>query len=291
MSGPAHSCTATMPAAAAASQRGGAGFGALVGRQQVPGGGAHQVVGVGGQRPLRVEAGRGRQVRRQPPQAPWTRARSARRRGPGRRAGHRPRRRGRRCSARAVSGQDDSSQPCPQTGSSGWARGVVGEQSAGSARASVAARRSSPAERQAGGGDMDVAVDERRRDETAVEIDDLGVGKHAAADVVAAQPRHDAVADGHRGRVGLGRAVHPAVDQQGYRCGANSHCRSQAKTTCTVRMAITVDQMVAAPRQRPSNRCGRAERLDVADVDDLAVDVVAVAAARAESAPPAYDGG
>ena len=49
-----------------------------------------------------------------------------------------------------------------------------------------------------------MAVDEGRRDEAAVEIDDLGVGELGAADVVAAQPGDDAVADGHRGGVGHG---------------------------------------------------------------------------------------
>ncbi len=42
-----------------------------------------------------------------------------------------------------------------------------------------------------------------------------GVGELCAADVVAAQPRHDTVAHRHRGRVGHGRAVHPAVEQEG----------------------------------------------------------------------------
>ena len=59
-----------------------------------------------------------------------------------------------------------------------------------------------------------MAVDESRRDETAAEIDDIGTGELAPADIVAAQPRHDAVADRHGGGVGMGRAVHPAVDQQ-----------------------------------------------------------------------------
>ena len=72
-----------------------------------------------------------------------------------------------------------------------------------------------PGERQAGRGEVDVAVDECRRDEAAVEIDDLGVGELGAADVVAAEPRDDAVAHGHRGGVGHGRAVHPAVEEQG----------------------------------------------------------------------------
>ena len=59
-------------------------------------------------------------------------------------------------------------------------------------RAEVAARRSRPASVKPGRGEMHVAVDERRRDEAAVEIDDVGVGELRAADVVAAQPRDGA---------------------------------------------------------------------------------------------------
>ena len=87
-----------------------------------------------------------------------------------------------------------------------------------------------PGERQAGGGEVDVAVDEGRCDEAAVEIDDLGVGKLGAADVVAAEPRDDAVAHGHRGGVGHGRAVHPAVQQKGrHLVGLDAARRRQAR--------------------------------------------------------------
>ena len=41
-------------------------------------------------------------------------------------------------------------------------------------------------DQQAGGGQVDVTVDERRRDEGPVEVDDLGVTELAAAHVVAA---------------------------------------------------------------------------------------------------------
>ncbi len=68
-----------------------------------------------------------------------------------------------------------------------------------------------PGEGQPGGGEVDVAVDERGRDEGAVEVDDLRVGKLAAPHVVAAEPRDDAVAHRQCGRVGHGRAVYPAV--------------------------------------------------------------------------------
>ncbi len=72
-------------------------------------------------------------------------------------------------------------------------------------------------ERQPGRGEMDVAVDERRCDEAAGEVDDLGMGELVAADVVAAEPDHDTVAHRHRGGVGVRRAVHAAVEQQGNR--------------------------------------------------------------------------
>ena len=61
---------------------------------------------------------------------------------------------------------------------------------------------------------MDVAVHESRRHEAAVQILDVGTRELAAADVVAAQPRDDITAHRHGGGVGVGRAVHPAVDQQ-----------------------------------------------------------------------------
>ena len=93
-------------------------------------------------------------------------------------------------------------------------RRIVGDQ----LQAMPARRRSPQVEtghRQPGRGEVDMAVDETRRDETTVEIDDVGTGELASTDIVAAQPHHDAVADRHRGGVGMGRAVNPAVDQQG----------------------------------------------------------------------------
>ena len=47
------------------------------------------------------------------------------------------------------------------------------------------------------------------RHEAAVEVDHFGVGELVAADVVAAQPRHDVAAHRHGGGVGMGRTVHP----------------------------------------------------------------------------------
>ena len=60
-----------------------------------------------------------------------------------------------------------------------------------------------------------------RRDEATVKIDQLDTLELASTSVVAAQPHHDTVADRHRGRVGMGWAVNPAVDQQ--RCGGSRH--------------------------------------------------------------------
>jgi hypothetical protein len=75
-----------------------------------------------------------------------------------------------------------------------------------------------PGQRQAGGGEVDVAVDECGCDEAAVEVDHLRAGKLGASDVVVAQPRDDAVAHCHSGGVGHGRAVHPPVEQKGRHC-------------------------------------------------------------------------
>ena len=69
-------------------------------------------------------------------------------------------------------------------------------------------------EHQPGRGEMHMAVDERRRNEAAVEIDDLGVGELGEADVVAAQPHDGACADCHRGGVRHGRTVDPAALQK-----------------------------------------------------------------------------
>ena len=61
-----------------------------------------------------------------------------------------------------------------------------------------------PGEGQAGRAQVDMAVDESRRDETAVEIFDLGARKLAATDVIAAQPCDDVVAHRQGGGVGVG---------------------------------------------------------------------------------------
>ena len=68
-------------------------------------------------------------------------------------------------------------------------------------------------EGQPGRGEVDVAVDEGRRDEATVEIDDVCAGELVSGNVVAAQPHHRTVTHRHRRGVGMGRAVHPAVDQ------------------------------------------------------------------------------
>ena len=134
MSGPAHSCTATIPLAAARSSAATRAAAPLLGGQQVAGGGADQVVGVGGQRALRRRSPA-------PPARPGVSRRSAvdatagmdvdagQVGGPV--ADHA--RRGRRCSAACASGQPDSSQPCPQIGPSGCARARTRRRAAGSA--------------------------------------------------------------------------------------------------------------------------------------------------------------
>ena len=88
-----------------------------------------------------------------------------------------------------------------------------------------------------------MAVDEGRGDERAGEVGHRRVGKLRAADVVAAEPGDDAVTHRHRGRVGHGRAVHPAVEQQRGR-----HFRVSGRFDAWL--------------------------VDVDDLDDLAVDVV-----------------
>ena len=98
----------------------------------------------------------------------------------------------------------------------GVGRRVVGDQLQ-AVRARCRRPQVETGERQPGRGEVDVAVDESRRDEAAVEIDDVGAGELVAPDVVAAQPHHGAVAHRHRGGVGMARAVHPAVEQQGGR--------------------------------------------------------------------------
>ena len=74
MSGPAHSWTATMPLAAARSRAATRARARWSGVSRSRAARAHQVVGVGGQRALRVEARRGLQVRREPPQRRGRRA-------------------------------------------------------------------------------------------------------------------------------------------------------------------------------------------------------------------------
>ena len=110
-------------------------------------------------------------------------------------------------------------------------------------------------EHEAGRGEVHMAVDEGRRDEAAVEIDDLGVGELGQADVVAAQPDDGAIADGHRGGVRHGRTVDPAAREQ----------RRQAQSG--------LGGNAGARRARCDMSPGR--RCDIDDVDDFTVDVVA----------------
>ncbi len=113
----------------------------------------------------------------------------------------------------AKSGHPDSSQPCAPD------RPVrIGPHEFGDEREAVSCRsrraQVETGEHQPGRGEMHMAVDERRRNEAAVEIDDLGVGELGEADVVAAQPHDGACADCHRGGVRHGRTVDPAALQK-----------------------------------------------------------------------------
>ncbi|CAG6911625.1 hypothetical protein PICSAR104_03149 [Mycobacterium avium subsp. paratuberculosis] len=203
------------------TQRRGAGFGELLGGQQVPRGGPDQMVGVADQRPVRAETGGRRELGDPPPQP-----------GGGQRGVHvHPGQVGRPVAEHGVQvggagrGALRPRRFVPAVSPDRPARvggGVVGDQlqavGAGAGRAQI-----QPAQGQAGGGQMDVTVHEAGRDETAVEVLDVGIGEQAAADVVAAQPGDDTAAEGHRGRVRRRRGVHPAVDQQGHRCRSVGH--------------------------------------------------------------------
>ena len=258
MSGPAHSWTATMPdwpPPGRGRRRGRGARWSGVSRSRAAARTtwcASAVSGRCGSKPAR-----GRQARRQPPQ------RRGRRRG----VDVDPRQVGRPVADHGVqvvggrrrrfAASPTRPSRAPRSRPSGWAACVLGDerkavpQRGGGAQ--VEARQ-----REAGGGDVDVAVDECGRDERAVEIDDLGVGELRAADVVAAEPRDDAVADRHRGGVGHGRAVHPAADQQRRQL---SRAWEAAGGRCHDVDGVTVD-------------------VTVDDVDDLAVDVVAASGGR-----------
>ena len=205
-------------------ERGEPGLAALRGRQQ-----ALAAAAPGDARRPSAAAGRRDPPRRQLGHrvaAPSTPQRSARPRGPGRRAGRRPARRVRRSSGGAGRPARLVPPVRPRRGRSGWRRRsrrqpqhVLRE----SPRAQVEADEASP-----------VAVTwtwlstNAGVDEPAVEVDHPGVGELLAPDVVGAQPRHDAVgpvADRHCGRVRHGRAVDLAADQQGRQ--ATSGCRGR----------------------------------------------------------------
>ncbi len=72
-----------------------------------------------------------------------------------------------------------------------------------------------PDQAQPGLGEVHVGVDERGGDETAGQVDEVGVGELVPADRIAAQPGDHPVAHRHRGRVGVAGAVDTAPAQQG----------------------------------------------------------------------------
>ena len=249
MSGPAHSCTATMPAAAArsrAAQRAPAPLlrvSAGRGRRRAPGDGRRRSAAAARIEALRIgQAGtRAGAARSTPPP-------SGRRRGPGRPAGRRRRRRGRRCSARCVRASRTRPSRVP--------RSAVG-MGRGRSRRPVCRQC-----RQRGGR----AADPVRRGVSPVAVRWTWLSTNAGA--TKAPSRSTICASGNWARPtsslpsqatmpsrtaiavasGHGRAVHPAVEQ---------------KRRHLVGFALH----------------GRPTRLDIGDVDDLAVDVVTAPAA------------
>ena len=188
------------------------GAGTLLRGQPVAGGGPNQVVGDGGQRALRIEALRSLQALRAPPQ------RGGRRRRMDVHAGQvgRPvadhtvqvvgaRRRGFRPARLVPAVSPDRAV--------GMGLRVFADQLQAVSRRGGRAQIEA-GERETGAGEVHMAVDEGRRDEGTVEVDDLGVGELGQADVVAAQPGDGAIADGHRGGVRHGRTVDPAGTKQ-----------------------------------------------------------------------------
>ena len=80
-----------------------------------------------------------------------------------------------------------------------------------------------PGQAQTGGSQVNVAVDESRSDERAVEVDDLRAGELRSPHGVAAQPGHYAIANGHGGGIRVRRAIDPPAEQQ---CGHKGQCAS-----------------------------------------------------------------
>ena len=196
-------------------QRGQPGFGPLAIGQQVTRDGADRMMGIADQRPLFIKPGRRRQSGH--PLAQTGRRQRRVHIDPGQIGGpitqHRVQFCGGRC--RVVRPRRFVPTVTPDR-PAGMGRRIVGDQLQ-AVRARCRRPQIETGKRQPGRGEVDVAVDETRRDEAAVQIDDVGTGELASADVVAAQPDHDTVADCHRGGVRMGRAVNPAVDQQDYR--------------------------------------------------------------------------
>ena len=160
-------------------------------------------------RPGRARAGAARS--RRPP--------SGRRRGPGRRAGHR-----RTPSRSAVLG-------ARAFGPAGLVPAVRPDRAVGMGACVVADEPQAVPQR--GGrragrgrrGSDPVAVrwtwlsTKAGRDEAALEVDDLHIGKLLAPNVIAAEPGYDAATHRHCGCVGHGGAVHPPVEEEGRHAG------------------------------------------------------------------------
>ena len=194
-----------------------AGVGALRDGEQAARFGADEVVGGCRQRPLRVEAGGRRQARHPPAQ------RTGGRRGVhvysgqihGDPAHHGVEIGGARRLCDTVRGPVRVVPAVPPHRLPGMRGDVCGKQSQQMLKAGGLGEVKA-GDPQAGGGDVDVAVDERRCYESPVQIDGLGIRELSPADRVATQPGDHAVAHRHRSGVRVRRAVHQPVQQK---CG------------------------------------------------------------------------
>ncbi len=231
-----------MPFAAAASQHSQSGFDALTLGQQAPRGGADPVMGVGDQRALFVESGRRGQSVDTLPQTGGCQRRVHV--DPGQVGGsiaeHGVEVRG---AGRGVLRPRRFVPPVAPDRLTGIGRRKVCDQPQ-AVRQRCRGAQVETGERQPGSGEVDMTVDECGGDEAAGQIDDVGICELVSADVVAAQPDHEAAAHRHCGGVGMAWAVHPAIEQQGGRD------LSHADTTYGVRRALIQDASVAGTADR-----------------------------------------
>ena len=257
MSGPAHSCTATMPAAANASRAAVRASARCCGRQQCPCGAPAPGDGRRRTAVRPVVAGRGVHAGRLRAQRGRREPRSARRRAPGRRAGHRARRRVRPCVGTSRSGQPDSIPAVPPDHAVGMGRDVFGR----AASRQCCRTRSRPqvesGQGQAGGGDVDVAVHEGRRDECAVEVDDR---------------RRRETARGRRRRCRARRRRRRAPPSRWRR--VRPGCGSARRAAVSSSRNVACGRLDGRVRRYSGWHRGRSTGRPIVHVDDLAVDEV-----------------